>query len=190
MPTKRVSMQKFKEVIRLKTAGLSLRPIATAVRLSLGAVAKYAKAAEVAGLTWPLPVDWCDEALARLLSKPPAASAAPTATPAAIAVAAPGAPRIVAPDFPAIHQELKRKGVTLQLLWHEYRESNDGLRTYAYSQFCERYRRFAKISINSDVNSPSFLCPSNTVSPIDSSNLSLPLGFASRRTPFTFAILA
>jgi len=142
-------MQKFKEVIRLKTAGLSLRPIATAVRLSLGTVAKYAKAAEVAGLTWPLPVDCSDEALTRLLSKPPVASAAtpavtPTAIAAAIAAAAPSAPKIVAPDFPAIHQELKRKGVTLQLLWQEYREGNDGLRTYAYSQFCERYRRFAK----------------------------------------------
>ena len=151
MPTKRVSMQKFKEVIRLKSTGLSLRPIATAVHLSLGAVAKYAKAAEVAGLTWPLPVEWSDASLARLLSKPPVASSAvsaaptaPAATPAVIAAATPGAPRIVAPDFPAIHQELKRKGVTLQLLWQEYRESNKGLRTYAYSQFCERYRRFAK----------------------------------------------
>jgi len=146
MPTKRVSMQKFKEVIRLKSVGLSLRPIAAAVRLSLGTVAKYAKAAEVAGLTWPLPLDCSDEALVRLLSKPSAATPAvtPTANAAAIAAATPGAPRIVMPDFPAIHQELKRKGVTLQLLWHEYREGNDGLRTYAYSQFCERYRRFAK----------------------------------------------
>ena len=48
-------MQKFKEVIRLKTAGLSLRPIAAAVRLSLGTVAKYAKAAEVAGSPGPCP---------------------------------------------------------------------------------------------------------------------------------------
>lgn len=148
MPTKRVSMQKFKEVIRLKSAGLSLRPIATAVRLSLGAVAKYAKAAEAAGLTWPLPVDCSDEVLAQALSKPPAATTTATATAtanaAAITAAAPVAPKIVAPDFAAIHQELKRKGVTLQLLWQEYREGNEGLRTYAYSQFCERYRRFAK----------------------------------------------
>ncbi len=129
MPTKRVSMQKFKEVIRLKAGGLALRPIASAVRLSLGAVAKYAKAAEVAGLTWPLSGELSDEALAQFLLVAPLAPATP--------------PKYVPPDFPAAHQELKRKGVTLQLLWQEYREGNAGLRTYAYSQFCERYRRWA-----------------------------------------------
>ena len=129
MPTKRVSMQKFKEVIRLKAAGLALRPIASAVRLSLGAVAKYAKAAEVAGLTWPLPEALSDVALSELLLGAPTAPAAPS--------------QYAAPDFPVVHQELKRKGVTLQLLWQEYREGNAGLRTYGYSQFCERYRRWA-----------------------------------------------
>jgi len=130
MPTKRVPMQKFKEVIRLKAAGLALRPIASAVRLSLGAVAKYAKAAEVGGLTWPLPKELSDAVLAQVLRGTPTAPATPS--------------QYVAPDFPLIHQELKRKGVTLQLLWQEYREGNAGLRCYAYSQFCEHYRRWAR----------------------------------------------
>lgn len=120
-------MQKMKEVIRLKAAGFSLRPIASAVRLSLGAVAKYAKAADAAGLTWPLPDGLSDEALVRLILGVPAAPGAP--------------PKFVPPDYPAIHQELKRKGVTLQLLWQEYRERH-GPATYAYSQFCDLYRRW------------------------------------------------
>ncbi len=47
-----------------------------------------------------------------------------------------------------MHQELKRVGVTLQLLWVEYQEAvrarNDGSEPYQYSQFCERYREWRK----------------------------------------------
>jgi transposase len=44
------------------------------------------------------------------------------------------------PDMAEIHKELRLKGVTLQLLWAEYKQANpDG---YQYSQFCERYRRW------------------------------------------------
>ena len=46
------------------------------------------------------------------------------------------------PEWPQLHQELKKPGVTLALLWQEYRAQHpDG---YAYSQFCERYRRWAR----------------------------------------------
>jgi transposase len=45
------------------------------------------------------------------------------------------------PDFKYVHTERRRKGVTLQLLWEEYRvEHPDG---YSYSQYCEHYKRFA-----------------------------------------------
>ncbi len=49
-----------------------------------------------------------------------------------------GQRRFIEPDFPTIHRELKRKGVTRQLLWQEYRQqySDDG---YSYAQFCHRY---------------------------------------------------
>jgi transposase len=120
-------MHKIKEVIRLKAASLPLRTIASASKLSLGAVAKYVKAAEQAGLSWPLPTDLTDDALHRLLSgidQPTTAS-----------------DRYVTPDYATIHQELKRKGVTLQLLWHEYRAEH-GAAGYAYSQFCTLYRQF------------------------------------------------
>jgi transposase len=43
------------------------------------------------------------------------------------------------PDFPGVHQEIKHKGLTKQLLWQEYRQTHpdDG---YSYAQFCHRYR--------------------------------------------------
>jgi len=47
------------------------------------------------------------------------------------------------PSFDYIFKKLTRKHVTMQLLWHEYREKNpDG---YQYSQICLRYRHWNKI---------------------------------------------
>ena len=41
-----------------------------------------------------------------------------------------------------MHQELRRKGVTLMLLWEEYKAAQpDGLQ---YSQYCEHYRRWVQ----------------------------------------------
>ena len=41
------------------------------------------------------------------------------------------------PDWPHVHKELKRRAVTLQLLWEEYRaEHADG---FGYSRFCDLY---------------------------------------------------
>ena len=52
--------------------------------------------------------------------------------------------RLVEADFAHVHIELRRKGVTLVLLWQEYRAANEGRRTWAYTQFCEHYKAFAK----------------------------------------------
>ena len=49
--------------------------------------------------------------------------------------------RFQVPDWSAIHQELKRKGVTKQLLWEEYTQQYPN-RCYSYSQFCDRYRHW------------------------------------------------
>src|SRR5260370_1124677 len=50
------------------------------------------------------------------------------------------------PDWAAVHRELKRKHVTLQILWDEYIERHpDG---YRYSRFCELYRGWtSRISV-------------------------------------------
>ena len=52
-------------------------------------------------------------------------------------------PSFVAPDFAAIHQALKHKSVTLQLLWEDYRDQCPG-RAYRYTSFWVQYRAFAK----------------------------------------------
>lgn len=129
MPTKRVSMHKIKEVIRCNSADLTVRQIAAAAKLSVGAVSKYIKAIEKAGLSWPLPADLDDEALSRRLFGGESQSPSPKRHPQ--------------PDFAAVHQELKRRGVTLLLLWEEYRAEH-GDAAYAYSQYCALYREFRK----------------------------------------------
>jgi transposase len=125
MPAKRSAMRKIREVLRLKfEAQLSQRQIALATGLSKAAVANFLERARHKGLTWPLPEGLGDEGLERLLFKQ-------TAVRAGYSV----------PDFPYVHQELKRRGVTLQLLWEEYCGAH-GEHAYRYAQFCELYRRY------------------------------------------------
>jgi transposase len=124
MPAQRLSMRKIKEVLRLCWAsGLSKRKTARSCGISRPAVDEYLRRAEEAGLSWPLPADLDDGALERLLF--PAAPVLP-------------AQERGLPEWSTIHQELKRKGVTLFLLWQEYRERHP--QGYQYSWFCERYR--------------------------------------------------
>ena len=124
MPAKRLSMRKIKEVLRLCWGqGLSKRQTARSCGLSRPAVDAYLRRAEAAGLGWPLPVELDDGALERLLFPP--------------APAVPAAARGV-PDWSHIHRELKRPGVTLQLLWHEYRRTHP--QGYQYTWFCRQYR--------------------------------------------------
>ncbi len=126
MPTQRKTMRKIKEILRLKyEAGLSHERIAAACGIAKGTVAKYVERAQDAGLSWPLPSGMDDAALqAKLFPQKPA--------PATHAM----------PDFAHIHQEMKRKGVTLMLLWEEYALAHPG-QAYGYSQFCLLYRAFS-----------------------------------------------
>ncbi len=117
-------MRKIKDVLRLKfEAKLSHERIAAATGISKGAVSNYVQRALQKGLGWPLPADLDEGQLERLLFRQ-------------------SAPReqYAAPDFAHVHQELKRKGVTLQLLWEEYCAAH-GERAYRYSQYCEHYHR-------------------------------------------------
>jgi transposase len=124
MGAERLPMRKIREILRLKHEGLGHRAIAQACGVGVGTVSEYLRRVQRAGLGWPLPPEVDEPTLeARLF--PPAET---------------GRER-VAPDLVWIHQELKRVGVTLHLLWEEYREVHgDG---YGYSQFCEIYRRWA-----------------------------------------------
>lgn len=124
---RRLPMRKIRDVLRLHAAGLSARQIAASVGVGRSTVAEYLRRAEVARLGWPLPDGLCDEGLERRLFPP---------------VPAPTERLFAEPDWAALHRELKRPGVTLSLLWEEYRGTHpdDG---YGYSAFCEHYRRWA-----------------------------------------------
>jgi transposase len=119
-------MRKIEDVLRLHAQGFSTRRMSLATGVGKTTVIEYLRRAEAAGVSWPLPSGLDEAALERLLFPPPASATGR---------------RIPEPDWAAIHRELKRPGVTLALLWDEYRGGHpDG---YGYSAFCERYRRWA-----------------------------------------------
>lgn len=127
MPAERLSMRKVGEVLRLSWGGkLSPRMVARSCGIGRTTVREYLQRAARAGLSWPLPADLSEEELEALLFPP---RVSPT-----------NAPRPL-PDWQAVHAELRRKGVTLFLLWEEYKGVHpDG---YGYSRFCELYRQWA-----------------------------------------------
>jgi transposase len=120
-------MRSIKEVLRLKwTCGLSDRQIARSCSIARSTVGEYLRRAEKAGLHWPLPEGMDDSQLDALLF--PVAPLVCSGTPRAM------------PDWAQIRKELKKKGVTLFLLWEEYKETHpDG---YQYSWFCEQYQKW------------------------------------------------
>jgi transposase len=128
MAQERLTMRKIGEVLRLKwECGLSNRAIARSCSISHSTVGEYLRRAQEVGLSWPLPADLGEDELFELLFPSSASS---------------GSRVIPTPDWPLIHTELRKKGVTLSLLWVEYREAQpDG---YEYSQFCALYREWAK----------------------------------------------
>jgi transposase len=125
VPAQPIAMRTIREVLRLKhECALSNAQIAAAVRIAKGSVANYLAAAESAGLTYQHTLALDDAALRARLQPPP-----------------PGQSQFAQPDFAHVHRELRRKGVTLQLLWEEYRAQGAGI-PYSRSRFCERYLEF------------------------------------------------
>ncbi|MFZ2392418.1 IS21 family transposase [Rhodoferax sp.] len=126
--TRRITMRYIKDILRLKLQQHhSHQHIASALGISKGVVTKYVKLASTAGLQWPQVQALDETALhTRLMGAPQRASS------------------FVAPDYGYLHQELRRKGMTLMLLWQEHSERHPGASVHSYSQFCENYRRFAK----------------------------------------------
>ena len=123
MPRPHTTMRQIRNVLRLHFAEkLSVRDTAMSLAMARSTVADYLIRSRVAGLSWPLPEEMDDDQLERCLF-PEMAKVRST---------------YPQPDFEVMKKELTKKGVTLQLLWFEYRELHpDG---YGYSQFCQRYR--------------------------------------------------
>ena len=103
--------------------GLSERQIARSLGLSRPTGAAYVQRAHVAGLSWPLPKGLDAATLEQHLF---ASSSTPVP-----------ATRLI-PDWATVHHELKRKGVTLFLLWQEYKAATP--EGFQYSWFCQAYR--------------------------------------------------
>lgn len=131
--SERLTMRKVREVLRLKyELGRSRAEIAASVGAGASTVSGYIERATEAGLTWAAASGMSDaEVEARLFRD--AGRNEPAAR--------------VAVDFPWVHRELSRVGVTLQTLWVEYREgaaSAAPLRPYEYSRFCDLYSRWRR----------------------------------------------
>jgi len=119
-------MRKILEVLRLAHAGgWSVRQIAASVGAPHSTVGDYLRRFQATGLSWPLPPGMDQAALeAQLFAR--------TSSKAVVRPL---------PDWPTIHRELAGKGVTLELLWQEYKRAHpDG---YQYTRFCVLYRAWA-----------------------------------------------
>jgi transposase len=121
-------MRIIRDVLRHRhECGAGVRDIAASCGIGRTTVSEYLRRAQAAGLSWPLPEDLDDEALNSRLFPPKPGE---------------GEPARPVPDWALIHKEAARKGVTLTLLWQEYKKRNEN--GYGYSQFAALYRRWLK----------------------------------------------
>jgi glycine/D-amino acid oxidase-like deaminating enzyme len=126
MPTPRITMRQLRQTLRLHfESGLSLRECSQLLGLGKSTVGDIVRNARAAGVDWALAQRLSDEELQARLYR----------------AAVPRAARHLEPDYARIHQELKRPGVTLQLLWEEYSRAN--ALAYKYTSFCVKYREWA-----------------------------------------------
>jgi len=125
MANNRLSMRKITETLRLHyECGRTFREISRAIGASPTTVSEYVRRAKAAGLGYPLPEGLDDSALElRLLPPVVASDVVRTET-----------------DWVWAHREMRKKSVTLELLWQEYKAIHP--EGYQYSWFCERYRQW------------------------------------------------
>ena len=125
-------MVNYREILRLTSLGYSQRQIAASVHSSRSTISEVQALARKVGLTLPLDVSITNELLLK------------TFYPERITATNPR----VDPDYNYIHKELAKSGVNLSLLWTEYCEKTytNGLTPYMYSQFCDKYRHWARIT--------------------------------------------
>jgi hypothetical protein len=131
-------MRRVREVLRLRTAGVGLNEIARRVGVAPSTVRLTLTRLASAGLSWPLPAEMTDSALEAALF-------------AAIGTKQ-GHRRRDEPDWSEIHRELKRKHVTMAMLWDEYSERHpDG---YGYSRVLRAVPRLGVATVGDDAASP------------------------------------
>jgi len=125
---RRIDMRKIRDVLRLHLkGGLSQRQIAAALGISKGVVAKYISLATQLDLGWDDIAQLSETELERRLIPP-----------------TPPPEYFVRPDFGQLHHEMRRKGMTIMLLWQEFMEHHPGERVHQYSQFSVNYRHYVQ----------------------------------------------
>lgn len=129
MPTKRkLTMRELRQMLRLAYGGVSAREIGRVLGIARSTVQENLGRAAQAGLSWPLPAELTDDALAgKLFARSGAKS---------------GQRRRVEPNWGELIVELKRPGVTMAILWEEYRAVHP--QGYGYSRFCDLLRGFQR----------------------------------------------
>jgi transposase len=129
MPAARAAMRQVREIVRLKYAKeLPGREIARQLGLAPATVRATLRRLRAAGLSWPLAADMTDQELEDRLYGPGGTKQ--------------GHRRIAEPDWATVHRELKRKHVTLSILWDEYIEQHPS--GYRYSRYCDLYRSWER----------------------------------------------
>ena len=125
-------MVNYREILRLHGLRYSQREIAAIVHSSRSTIQEVLNLADALDIKWPLDADASNEMLETLLYPNRSKK---------------DADRMM-PDFPKIHRELARKGVTLTLLWTEYCQdaAAAGKRPYMSTQFGDLYRKWARVS--------------------------------------------
>jgi transposase len=125
MPNNRLSMRQIREVLRLRLGcRRNKHEVAAATGVSATTVLEYTQRMQRAGLSLEQALSMGDAELEATLFPP-----SPP----------PGVQR-PRPDWAGVHRELGTKGVTLELLWNEYKAQHPG--GYGYSWFCEQYERW------------------------------------------------
>ncbi len=125
MPQQRISMKTIRDVLRYYyDERRSKRQIAGYLQISPGTVRNYLRRAEAAGVSWPLPEAYTDETLEALLfPRDQVSSDRPQ------------------PDWTELNRQLSRKGMTLERIWHSYRQVHP--EGYSYGHFCVLYHEWS-----------------------------------------------
>lgn len=133
-------MVNYKEILRLASEGTNQRQIAVSVGHSRDTVSKFLAAAKSHNLSWPMDESVTNEQIGALLF-PERYSAASA---------------YLEPDYPHIHSELAKRGVTLTLLWDEYRRKAESLgkKPYMQTQFGDKYPCMGTYHQGNDAHPP------------------------------------
>src|SRR3990167_10340987 len=122
----RLSLRKIKEVFRQHHNNRSYRDISASLNVSISTISDYLRRAKTIGLEWPFPDELSEDELYRKLFNPSDKKSVQRPL----------------PEWEDIHRELRKKGMTLQLLWREYKDIHPN--GFGYTQFCTHYRRYVK----------------------------------------------